>query len=140
MRAAGALYVFQAVIAAVVLLPIQVLGPSGTLAAAAAGDSTSKLLVDTWVLFGLEVGTIGVALLIASRRPERAIWLVWTVIALELFRGIGHDAYMLVQGYPPIGLVVWIVIHTVLIVTGVVFLWEARAGQGAEPSVMRAAD
>ena len=127
MRAAGALYILQAVIAAIVLLPIQVLAPAGTLAAVGAGDRTAKLLVDTWVLFGLEVGTVGAALLVASRSPERAIVLVWTVIGLELFRGIGHDGYMLVQGYEATGLVVWIVIHTVLIVTGLVFLRGARS-------------
>lgn len=134
MRAAGALYILQAVIAAIVLLPIQILAPAGTLAAVAAGDRTAKLLVDTWVLFGLEVGTIGVALLVASRSPERAIVLVWAVIALELFRGIGHDGYMLAQGYEPSGLLVWIVIHTVLIVTGLLFLRSARSA-GAPTNV-----
>ena len=134
MRLAGALYILQAVIAAIVLLPIQVLAPAGTLAAVAAGDRTAKLLVDTWVLFGLEVGTVGAALLVASRSPERAIVLVWTVIGLEFLRGIGHDVYMLARGYEATGLVVWIVIHTVLIVTGLLFLRGARS-VGAPNSV-----
>ena len=127
MRVAGTLYVVQAVIAAIVFVPIQVLGPPGALDAAAAGDRTAKLLVDTWVLFGLEVGTVGAALLAASRAPERASALVWTVLGLELFRGIGHDVYMLARGYEATGLVIWIVIHTVLIGTGLLALRRARA-------------
>ena len=49
------------------------------------------------------------------------------VLHVELFRGIGHDVYMLVQGYEATGLVVWIVIHTALIVTGLLFLRSARS-------------
>jgi hypothetical protein len=42
-----------------------------------------------------------------------------TVLALELVRGIGSDLfYMIGRGYDPIPQVVWIVVHTVFIVTG----------------------
>jgi len=127
MRVAGALYLLQAVIAAIVLLPIRVLGPADALPRAAAGDPTTKLLVDTWILFGLEVGVVGAALLLASRVPAQARVLVGTVLGLELVRGIGHDIYMMVRGYEATPFVVWIVIHTVLIVTGLVFLRRAES-------------
>ena len=126
LRVAGTMYVLQAVIAAIVFVPIRVLGPPGALASAVAGDQTARLLVDTWVLFGLEVGAVGVALLAAARNPERARALVWAVLGLELFRGIGHDVYMLVRGYEATGLVIWIVIHTTLIGTGLTALRRSQ--------------
>jgi hypothetical protein len=51
-----------------------------------------EFLVDTRVGFGLETGTIGIALPIASRSAQLARVLVWTVIASELTRGIAFDA------------------------------------------------
>lgn len=137
MRVAGALYLLQAVIAAIVLLPIRVLGPAGTLARAAAGEPTAKLLVDTWVLFGLEVAVVGAALLLASRVPAQASVLVATVLGLELVRGIGHDIYMMVRDYDATPFVVWIVIHTVLIVTGLVFLRRAESPGLSAPADAR---
>jgi hypothetical protein len=122
MRAVGIVYLLQAVVAGVVRLPIYVLGPPGTLDAARAGDGTALLLIDTWVLFALEVGTVGVVLLVASFRDVDARVLVWTVLALELFRGIGHDVYMLSRGYEPTGLLVWIVIHVSIIGSGLFLL------------------
>lgn len=122
MRAVGAVYLLQAVVAAVVHLPVYVLGPPGTLEAAEAGDLTALLLIDTWVLFGLEVATVGVALFVASFRAADPRVFVWVVLALELFRGIGHDVYMLARGYPATGLVVWIVIHVVIIGSGLLLL------------------
>ena len=67
--------------------------PEGTLIRALAGDATAKLLVDTWVTLGLEFGTISLALFIASHWPGGATALVWTVLGLELVRGIGTDVY-----------------------------------------------
>ena len=63
-------------------------------------------------------GVFGAALLIASRAPERARALVWTVIGLELVWGIGIDIYKMARGYPVASARVWIVIHSAVIVTG----------------------
>jgi hypothetical protein len=122
LQAVGALYLLNFVMITFVRAPIGSLGPEGALAQAAAGEPMARFLVDTWTLFGLEVGAVGVALLIASRVPEQARVLMWTVIAIEASRGIIADTYMIVRGNDPTVLGIWIVIHTVVIVTGLLCL------------------
>jgi hypothetical protein len=124
MRAVGALYVFLFVAAAILRLPIQVEGPEGVLALAAGGDPVARFVVDTWVTFGIYLGAVGVATLIASKAPERATALVWTLIAMES-GGIVVDVYKLGRGFDPAAPVTWIVIHSVIIATGL--LWLRRA-------------
>jgi len=63
-----------------------------------------------------------VALVVASRIPEQAKVLVWTIIAIELARGIANDAYMISRGYDLAVFIIWIVIHTVVIRTGLLAL------------------
>ena len=82
--------------------------------------------MDTWVTLGLRFGVFGAALLIASRAPERARALVWTVIGLELVWGIGIDIYKIARGYPVAGRLVWIVIHSAVIATGMLALRRAH--------------
>jgi hypothetical protein len=122
MRIVGVFYLVQATIAAIVRLPIRVLAPAGTLEAAGGTDPVARLLVDTWILFGLEIAVVGGALLFASRSPERARPLAWLVLALELFRGIAHDLHMIGRGYDPPPFIIWVVIHLVIIATGYVAL------------------
>ena len=99
LRIVGVFYVLQFVLNAIVHAPISTVGPKDALALASAGDPLARFLVDTWVTFGLEIGAIGVALVVASRRPEQAKVLVWTIIAIELARGIANDIYMIARGY-----------------------------------------
>jgi hypothetical protein len=122
MRIVGAFYLLQFVVNAIVKAPIRTFGPKGALALEAAGDPMARFLVDTWVTFGLEIAAIGLALLIFSRKPDQAKALVWAVIGIEVLRGIVADTYMISRGLPLVGLVIWIVIHTVTIVTGLLFL------------------
>ena len=131
MRIVGTFYVLQFVANALVLAPIRTFGPAGTLDRAAAGDQTARFLVDTWGTFGLEVGAIGVVLLLASRAPAQAKALVWAVIAVEVSRGIVADVYMLNRGINPTGLAVWIVMHTVVITTGLLALRSAQTAATA---------
>ena len=126
LRVVGAFYLLQFVMNALVHAPISAVGPEGALARASEGDPTARFLVDTWVTFGLEVGAIGAALVIASRTPEQAKVLVWAVIGIELARGVANDVYMIVQGYSPAVFITWIVIHTVVIVTGLLSLQRRR--------------
>src|SRR6266545_7318370 len=91
LRVVGAFYLLQFVTNALVHAPISTVGPEGALARASEGDPTARFLVDTWVTFGLEVGAIGAALVIASRTPEQAKVLVWAVIGIELARGVAND-------------------------------------------------
>ena len=131
LRIVGVFYLLQFVTNALVLAPIRVVGPEGTLARAAAGDATARFLVDTWITFGLEVGAIGAVSVIASRVPGQAIALVWAVLAIELARGIANDIYMLSRGYDVATYAIWIVIHTAVIATGLLSLQAARSAAAA---------
>ena len=126
MRIVGALYLFLFVAATFLRLPIRAEGPEGVLDQAAAGEPTARFVVDTWVTLGLELGVIGAALLIASRVPAQAGALVWTVIGSELVWGIGSDLYKIARGYPVTAPGIWFLIHSVIIVTGVLSLRMAR--------------
>ena len=141
MRLVAAFYLIQFVMMVFVRAPIRTFGPPGALAQADAGDPVAKFLVDTWLTFGLEVGAIGGALVIASRRPQQARGVVWTVLGIELTRGIANDLYMIARGIKVPGYVIWIVIHSVVIATGLLALRAAKAGEvdssSTSPAPMR---
>ena len=126
MRIVGAFYVLQFVMMAFVRAPIRTFGPAGTLSGAEAGDTLARFVVDTWTIFGLEVGAVGVMLLIATRRTELAAGAIWTVLAIEVGRGLIADTYMIARGINVGGYLVWIVIHSMVIVTGLVALRASR--------------
>jgi len=125
MRIVGGFYLLMFTAAAVLRLPIRSLGPPDTLARAASGDATARLLVDTWVTLGLEFAALGVALLIASRVAEQARALAWTVIGIEAVRALVTDVYMITRGHDLTPQLVWIGIHSAIIATGVLALRKA---------------
>lgn len=133
LRIVGVFYLLQFVMMVFVQAPIRTFGPEGALTQASRGDPTARFLVDTWFTFGLEVGAIGAALLVVSRIPAQARGVAWTVLGIELLRGIVNDVYMIARGIEVTGYVVWIVIHGVVIVTGVLALQRARELSGTEP-------
>lgn len=118
MRIVGALYLFLFVAASILRLPIRAEGPPGVLERASAGDATARFVVDTWFTFGLDFAVIGTALIVASRAAEQAGVLVWTVLGIEAVRGIGVNLYKIARGYQRTPMLVWIVIHAVIIATG----------------------
>lgn len=118
----GLFYLLQFVAMAFVRAPIRTFGPDGALDLADAGDPIARFLVDTWVTFGLEVGAIGIAMLIASRHPLQARGVAWTVLAIELVRGIANDFYMIARDINVTGYLIWIAIHSIVIVTGLLAL------------------
>ena len=126
MRIVGAFYLFLFVAAAILKLPIQTLAPEGTLEKADAGDAVARFLVDTWVILGLAIGALGVALLLASRVSSRAKVLVWTVIGFELIWGLCSDMYQLMRGHSIEVIGIWIVIHIAFITTGMWALQGTR--------------
>jgi hypothetical protein len=134
MRAVGAVYLLMFVVAAIVRLPIQVMGPEGVLDLASSGEPTAKLLVDTWFTLGLEFGVIGLCLLVASREPRTATALMWTVMALELGRGIVVASYMIARGYEATPHLVWILVHTTIIVSGFLCLRADRRALAGSPA------
>ena len=122
MRIVGGFYLLQFFMIAIARAPIRAMGPEGTLSLEASGDPLARFLVDTWVGFGLESAAIGIGLLVASRWPSLAGPLVWTVIVIEVAKGIIFDVYMISRGYEVFGFVVWIIIHSIIIATGWVAL------------------
>ena len=126
MQIVGAFYLLQFVMMVLVLAPIRTFGPAETLSKAAAGDNLARFVVDTWTFFGLEVGAVGVMLLIATRRRELAPGAIWTVLAIEVGRGLIADTYMIARGIHVGGYLVWIVIHSIVIITGLIALLARR--------------
>jgi hypothetical protein len=133
-RVVGVFYMLQFVAMAIVRAPIRAQGPSGTLALADAGDPLAKFAVDTWRTFGLEVLAIGVALLILSRRPAQARGVAWAVLGIELMRGLVNDVYVLTRGDDIALYVIWIVLHSAVIVTGLFVLRASPASAPNQPS------
>ena len=129
MRIVGAFYLFMFVAAAILKLPIQALGPEDTLAKAEAGDVLARFVVDTWVILGLAICSMGLALLVASKVPSRATVLVWTTIGFELIWGICSDIYQLLRGHALQVVGIWIVIHIVIITTGILALRAVRTAE-----------
>src|SRR5687767_2113036 len=126
MRVVGIVYILNCIAMAVIKAPIQTLGPENTLDLAAAGDRMAMFLVDTWIAFGIEVGVIGVALLLASRVPERGRVLAWTVIGIEFLKGPPYDIYMIARGYDSTPFIIWIVIHSIIMITGYLAIRASR--------------
>jgi hypothetical protein len=136
MQVVGGLYLLNFVMVSLVRAPVRALGPAGALSQASAGDPLARFLVDTWVVYGLEVGVIGAALLVASRAADQSRTLIWTVLGIELVRGILADSYMIVRGYAVTPMAIWIVIHSAIIATGLLSLRSEAARERSRPVVV----
>jgi hypothetical protein len=122
MRIVGGFYLLKFVMVTFVQAPIRTIGPKDALDQAASGEPMARFLVDTWTTYGLQTGALGVALLIASRIPEQATVLIWTIIGIELLLGIVNDVYMVARGYEFTVYLSWILIHSLIVVTGLLVL------------------
>jgi hypothetical protein len=122
MRGVGAFYVLMGLFNTPLIIEARL--PAQYPDLGVATDSiAARALIDTWFMFGLEVIVIGLALIYFSRDPDRHVALIWTVIGLELIRGIADDIYLLGRGYEPAFIYfIWILIHTVIILTGLLVL------------------
>ena len=118
MRIVGVLYLFVAVVSIGPRIPIKAEGPEGVLERAASGDAIARFVLDTWTMFGLYMGAVGISLLVASRHSASSSSLVWMVMTLELVGGIGIDVYKLTRGYRRAPSIAWIVVHSAVILTG----------------------
>ncbi len=92
-------------------------------------SDAARALIDTWFMFGLEVFVIGIALIYFSRHPVRHLALVWTVLGLELVRGIADDVYLIARGYDSIIYYVWILIHLLIVIAGLFAIRRALKGE-----------
>jgi hypothetical protein len=126
LRIIGSFYLVVFVLAGLLKISIRTIAPAGTLDRAAAGDVLAKLLADSWLTIGIDYAALGIALLLASRKPESSASLILGILVFELIRGIGIASYMIIQGYEPSPQIFFVILHTVVIVTGVVVLRNFR--------------
>ena len=126
MQITGAFYLLQFVMLVFVRAPIRTFGPTGTLERADRGDDLAEFVVDTWTFFGLEILAVGLILLLAIRRGELALGAIYTVLAIELSRGIVADLYQIARGVNVGGYAVWVAVHTTVLLTGIHCLRDAR--------------
>lgn len=77
---------------------------------------------DAWLVFVFELGAIGSLCIVAAKNPEKNTIMAWLVIVAEFFRGIVADAIWISRGYDITPYAVFIVIHSIIIVTGLLFI------------------
>ncbi|HEY66311.1 MAG TPA: BphX family protein [Caldilineae bacterium] len=90
------------------------------------GGVAYRGLLDYTFIFGLELLVMGAFLLYASRQPGHYLWFVWLIVALEIVRGILGDVYMIVNGYETAFYIGFIILHLLIIGTGIAFVRQAR--------------
>lgn len=85
-----------------------------------------QAFIDGWSPFAFEILGIGTFALWASRNPRRYLGAVWLLVWLELLHGVFDDIYLISRGYDLVGYLVFIVIHLIIIVTGIIAVREAE--------------
>lgn len=130
MRVVGASYILLFAVGAIVKLPVtQTLAQGGL---ELQPDSLPhRLLVDTRFMFALELGVIDAALRQVSANAYQNRILLWTVLALEVGRGILDDICLLARGYERAFYIGWLVIHSPIIASG---LWALRRAASQAPA------
>jgi len=86
-----------------------------------------RAFTDAWMVFVFELGVLGAMALFASRSPVQNKIMAWAIIWAEVFRGILADAIWIGRGYSISSYAVFIAIHIVIIVTGVLFLRQEKS-------------
>lgn len=126
MQFTAVFYLLQFVMLVIVRAPIRTFGPPGTLDRARQGDELARFTVDTWTFFGLEILAVGAVLLLATRRGQLALGSIYTVLAIEICRGIVADLSQVARGVDVPGYLVWIAIHSTVLLTGIHCLRDAH--------------
>ena len=86
-----------------------------------------QAFADAWLVFVFELGVLGAMSLVASREPAKNRIMAWVIIWAEVFRGIVADAIWIARGFDATSYMAFILTHLVIIVTGVMFLRQAKA-------------
>jgi len=89
----------------------------------------ARAFSDAWMVFVFELGVLGAMAFVASRGPVKNQIMAWVIIWAEVFRGIVADAIWITRGYAVSSYAVFIVIHIIIIATGVIFVRQAQAEQ-----------
>lgn len=85
-----------------------------------------RAFMDAWLVFVFEFGVLGAMALVASRAPQQNRIMAWVIIWAEVFRGIVADLIWIMRGYDAISYGIFIAIHLIIIVTGVMFAQQAE--------------
>ena len=96
---------------------------------------TTMAFVDGWSPFAFEMLGIATFMLWASRSPARFLGAVWLIVWLELLHGVVDDIYLITRGYDAGGYIAFIVIHLIIIATGVIFARQAQAETAVSPQL-----
>jgi len=78
--------------------------------------------LDLGGVFGLELGLIGLMLIVAAHAPFQALSLVYPIIVLEVTRGVLNDIDILRWDNSMLFYIIFIIIHLLILVMGVAFL------------------
>lgn len=92
-----------------------------------ATDEVVKAFVNGWSPFAFEIVGIATFMLWASRDPRKYLGAVWLLVWLEFMHGVLDDIYLIANGYDVIGYIVFIIIHLIIIVTGVLAARQVSA-------------
>lgn len=85
-----------------------------------------QAFVDGWSPFAFEVFGLGTFMLWASRNARRYLGAAWLLVWLEFTHGVLDDIYLIARGYDAIGYTIFIAIHLIIIITGVLFVRQAE--------------
>lgn len=89
-----------------------------------------RLLTEAWVIVGIQLAAIGVVALWGARNPGKYLALIPVIIVTEIVDGI-WDLYSIALSHEALWMgVTTLVIHAVIIVTGVVAWRAAHAAPG----------
>lgn len=90
-----------------------------------------RAFTDAWLVFVFELGVLGGMMVYASRDPLRNRVMVWTIIWAEVFRGVVADLIWIMRGYAAASYIPFIIVHIIIIATGLIFLRQESAKAGA---------
>lgn len=129
MRIVGAFYLLLTImnLSALILDPQLTMYQSMLPAPMTGNALAARGFADAWFAFIMELMVTGAFLLWASREPLRHLSVVWLVIWFEVFRGIVDDVFLITRGYDAMGYLGFIVVHLIIIITGVMFARQAQA-------------
>lgn len=88
----------------------------------AANELALKAFADAWLIFVLEMGTLGAIMLYYAREPAHNRVLVLAVSILELIRGAGGDLLWMSRGWPTENYIPFMIVHFIIAGTGLIFL------------------
>lgn len=86
-----------------------------------------RAFADAWLVFVFELGVLGAMALVTSREPAKNRIMAWVIIWAEVFRGIVGDVIWITRGYDATSYTIFIAIHLIIIVTGVMFVRQTQA-------------